>query len=274
MRAPPARLDGGYGPLLPLERWPGAPALKAALPDIRALLDRSEFIGVSNYARCGSLRCCCMRPALACCMQCCRMHALMHATPCNAPSAWLPGCVAAHVPHAARSAPADVAASHMEGPAVKMLAELGALGIDLAPRLASGQLRLLWNEFGLGGGVGACGDKPGTNASVGQFPWLGLVGVYNASLDPFKASPVARAYLRKYYAAALQLLAAGRGPRYKLDGAYLWSVGSWDVQGIHTASAEWNTSVEQGDWPVTHGYGDAEVIRAIRAHNARVNGGR
>lgn len=49
--SPLAALDGGYGPLLPLDRWPNVERLKAVLPDVRKLLEASDFIGVSNYAR-------------------------------------------------------------------------------------------------------------------------------------------------------------------------------------------------------------------------------
>lgn len=66
----------------------------------------------------------------------------------------------------------------------------------------------------------------------------------------------------------LQVLSTG-GIDYKVDAAYIWNVGSWDVQGIHTASAKWNTTVIQGDWPVQNGYADAGVIAAIRTHNAK-----
>lgn len=66
-----------------------------------------------------------------------------------------------------------------------------------------------------------------------------------------------------------QVLSAGGVDGYKVDAAYIWSVGSWDVQGIHTASAKWNTAVQQGDWPVANGYADAAVTAAIKAHNAK-----
>lgn len=104
---------------------------------------------------------------------------------------------------------------------------------------------------------------------MGLFPWLGISGEYEPSIDPFKRDPTgkAQAYLQSYYDAALKVLAAG-GLQSKVDGAYLWSVSSWDVQGIHTASAKWNTALVQGDWPVRNGFADARVIAAIKAHNA------
>lgn len=48
---PMAAYDGGWGPLLPFEKWPNYAEAKKNLPDIRALLQASDFFGVSNYAR-------------------------------------------------------------------------------------------------------------------------------------------------------------------------------------------------------------------------------
>jgi hypothetical protein len=128
-------------------------------------------------------------------------------------------------------------------------------------------------QFGLGGGVGACNNVSGTGGSnLGIFPWLGISSSqYRSSSDPFKQSQAAQAYLRSYYKTALDVLSKGGVGGYKVDAAYIWNVGSWDVQGIHTASAEWNTAVAQGDWPVRKGYADAGVIAAIKAHNAKAS---
>lgn len=41
-------------------------------------------------------------------------------------------------------------------------------------------------------------------------------------------------------------------------------------QGIHTASAVWNTDVDQRDWPVQNGFAVQEVIDMIKAHNKEV----
>jgi hypothetical protein len=125
-------------------------------------------------------------------------------------------------------------------------------------------------QFGLGGGIGACNNVTGTDpGNLGLFPWLGIsASEYSPAADPFKQNPAAQAYLRSYYNAALQVLSAG-GLKHKVDAAYIWNVGSWDVQGVHTASAKWSTAVQQGDWPVKNGYADAGVIDVIRAHNAK-----
>jgi hypothetical protein len=128
-------------------------------------------------------------------------------------------------------------------------------------------------QFGLGGGIGACNNVTGTDGNdLGLFPYLGIsTAEYSRSIDPFKQSPAAQAYLQKYYKTALEVLSRG-GVNHKVDAAYLWSVGSWDVQGIHTASAKWNTTVQQGDWPVQNGYADPAVTAMIRAHNAKAAG--
>lgn len=48
---PMAPYDGGFGPVLPFEQWPNYAEAKAAVPDIKALIAKSDFMGVSNYAR-------------------------------------------------------------------------------------------------------------------------------------------------------------------------------------------------------------------------------
>lgn len=44
-------LEGGFGPLLPFDSWPGAARIKAVRPDLKKLLAEVDFVGVSNYAR-------------------------------------------------------------------------------------------------------------------------------------------------------------------------------------------------------------------------------
>eukprot|EP00878_Enallax_costatus_P019655 GHUV01020738.1.p1 GENE.GHUV01020738.1~~GHUV01020738.1.p1 ORF type:complete len:247 (+),score=45.06 GHUV01020738.1:1913-2653(+) len=168
-------------------------------------------------------------------------------------------------------APANPQPSDLEGSTAKLLAEFKAMGINLDPYFLlssgrSGSKAFIWNEYGLGGGISSCGDTPGKDAKIGLFPWLGVTSSYNQKLDPFKQSAAAKAYLIKYYDSALKVLQSG-GVKYRVDGAYLWNVGSWDVQGIHPSSSVWNTSIEQGDWPVRNGFAVAEVIQAIKSHN-------
>lgn len=48
------RLEGGFGPLLPFEQWPGVARIKAVQSDLRKLFAAIDFVGISNYARCVS----------------------------------------------------------------------------------------------------------------------------------------------------------------------------------------------------------------------------
>jgi hypothetical protein len=48
-----APYDGGFGPVLPFEQWPNHAEAKSNLPYIKQMIDASDFIGVSNYARLG-----------------------------------------------------------------------------------------------------------------------------------------------------------------------------------------------------------------------------
>jgi hypothetical protein len=148
-----------------------------------------------------------------------------------------------------------------------------ATALSLACLRPTPLFSLVYLQFGLGGGIGACNNVSGTDGSnLGIFPWLGISSSqYSSSNDPFKQSQAAQAYLRSYYKTALDVLSKGGVGGYKVDAAYIWNVNSWDVQGIHTASAEWNTAVAQGDWPVRKGYADAGVIAAIKAHNAKAS---
>jgi hypothetical protein len=87
----------------------------------------------------------------------------------------------------------------------------------------------MFNEFGLGGGMSECGDTPGTDYKIGLFPWLGVTTSYEASKDPFKASPAAKSFLIDYYQAALRLLKTGGGA-WPVHHSYIWNCVSWDVQ--------------------------------------------
>jgi len=49
---PMAPYDGGFGPVLPFEQWPNYAEAKGNVPAIKELIAQSDFMGVSNYARC------------------------------------------------------------------------------------------------------------------------------------------------------------------------------------------------------------------------------
>jgi hypothetical protein len=167
----------------------------------------------------------------------------------------------------ARASNPTVTPSDIESSTQKIADEFTAMGIDLKTAL-KGKV-FMFNEFGLGGGMSECGDTPGTDYKIGLFPWLGVTTSYEASKDPFKASPAAKTFLVNFYQAALRLLKQGGG-KWPVHHSYIWNCVSWDVQGIHTASALWNTAVDQGDWPVKNGFAVQEVIDMIKTHNSQV----
>jgi hypothetical protein len=45
------RLEGGFGPMLPIDQWPGVKRIKAVQQDLKQLMATIDFMGVSNYAR-------------------------------------------------------------------------------------------------------------------------------------------------------------------------------------------------------------------------------
>jgi len=57
----------------------------------------------------------------------------------------------------------------------------------------------------------------------------------------------------------MAFLQAGGGPRYKVDAAFIWSVGSWDVAAIHPISTS-----DEGT------YADWEVVKWMRWLSSKV----
>jgi hypothetical protein len=167
----------------------------------------------------------------------------------------------------ARAPNPTVTPSDIESSTQKIADELAVLDINLQTAL-KGKV-FMFNEFGLGGGLSECGDTPGTDHKIGLFPWLGVTTSYDQNKDPFKKSPAAKNFVVSFYQAALTLLKRGGG-KWPVHHAYIWNCVSWDVQGIHTASAIWNTQVDQGDWPVQNGFAVQEVIDMIKSHNKEV----
>jgi hypothetical protein len=49
---PMAAYDGGFGKVLPFAQWPNHAEAVRNLPNIKKLIAASDFMGVSNYARC------------------------------------------------------------------------------------------------------------------------------------------------------------------------------------------------------------------------------
>ena len=91
---------------------------------------------------------------------------------------------------------------------------------------------------------------------------MGSFSCYTRASDPWQnflgvdAVVPARDYMRRWYGALMQQLAAG-GLTYKVSGAFMWNCVSWDVQGVYGCS-----SSKEGS------YADPGVVASIRMHNA------
>ncbi|KAI8463010.1 MAG: hypothetical protein J3K34DRAFT_159403 [Monoraphidium minutum] len=196
----------GFGPLLPLGRWPERARIEKALPAARRLLSSVDVLGVSCYPR----------------------------------------------------ASAQPRPRELEGCTAKMDEEMAAMGFDLRSWRRGAGKRLIWAEFGLGGGVSRCQDqRASTRAEAGLYPWLDVGYPWSAESDPW-AQPELRQYRRDWHAAALSLMADGGGS-YPLDGAFMWNIMSLDPQGIHPATTSGGGSFK-----------DDVISEAIRKHNAAV----
>ncbi len=68
------------------------------------------------------------------------------------------------------------------------------------------------------------------NASyVAIHPWSGVwpnSGQYERAVDPWK-KPQLKEYRRKFYDTLAKWAGAGGSPHYRIDGIYVWSVGTW-----------------------------------------------
>lgn len=121
--------------------------------------------------------------------------------------------------------------------------ELRAMGLD-----AGGRARV-WAEVGVGGGVSRCGDVRASDGDEAlRWTYLGVKFPYEPK---YALSAAAAAAMSSYYRALLNALAGGDGAP---AAAFLWNLVSWDVQGVSGGSS---------------GYEMADVVEAIRSHNAR-----
>jgi hypothetical protein len=146
--------------------------------------------------------------------------------------------------------------------------EAKLFGLDLAELTTTGGKELVFNEFGIGGGVSVTGDAPArTVEQASSYPFFGVYGPYTRKLDPWRnylppyVVSGTREYMHDWYRAASVWLQRKGGPTWRVDHAMLWSLNSWDVLGI---SVESNT--REGS------YRDAEAAAIVRAHNLKVRG--
>ena len=111
---------------------------------------------------------------------------------------------------------------------------------------------LRFTEIGLGGG-GFDKDYKLTVPSPAPegMAKAAFFGTADLEKNPWRSEPL-RAFRRQWHAAALDFLRT-QPAEWKVESAWLWSFGSWDVHGL-----------EQRD------FRDEEIVKWIRAHNDSV----
>lgn len=113
--------------------------------------------------------------------------------------------------------------------------ELKFWGIDLRQLVTGGRRDFLLSEVGLGGAQGD-GKTPARNAAeAAALPLSGIWAVYNRAQDPWQRQDM-RQYRRQWSKALLEYLGTPSVRRWPVDAAFLWSVGSWDLAGVHPIS--------------------------------------
>lgn len=139
--------------------------------------------------------------------------------------------------------------------------ELGFFGINLNDYLVKKNKPFHLTEQGLGGGQSDGKIAPNLawvakHPFWGAWPWIG----YTKSEDPWQ-NPAFMKYREQYYGLLSKWAQKGGGPNYRVDGIYVWSVGTWDVHGVHPVS-----SSAQGS------FASEKIMQEIRVLNAIVNG--
>lgn len=95
-------------------------------------------------------------------------------------------------------------------------------------------------------------------SSVAHHPLNGIWAVYNVAQDPW-AKKTFKDYRRQYYQSLIGWLYQGGGPDWPITAAFVWSVGSFDVAGVHPIS----TSNEGS-------YADQTTVQSMTWLSARV----
>ncbi|KAF6266260.1 hypothetical protein COO60DRAFT_1669582 [Scenedesmus sp. NREL 46B-D3] len=97
--------------------------------------------------------------------------------------------------------------------------EMLEFGIDIAKLTTEGGKELVFNEFGVGGGISPSGDQPArTSEQAAESPFFGVYGGYTRKTDPWRNSlPLTvlsdtRQYLEVWYRAAALWLKRKGGP--------------------------------------------------------------
>lgn len=136
--------------------------------------------------------------------------------------------------------------------------ELAHWGINLKDLITRGGKDFLFSEVGLGGGDPNNQRAASSLLELAMNPLNGIWAVYNTAQDPWRNADY-KLYRREWFKALTTFLYGGGGPRYKVDAAFIWSVGTWDVAAIHPISTS-----EQGT------YADWEIVKWMRWLTSKV----
>lgn len=155
--------------------------------------------------------------------------------------------------------PAELSLAAMEVSIQTAAFELKPFGIDLSTYLFAKNKQLIYSEQGLGGCERNAVAQTLDYVRIHPFSGLWPSGGYTTSVDPWKVEKY-RTYRRKLYQHLSQWAAVGGGPQYRIDGVFVWNVGTWDVHGVHPGSTN-NAGT----------YGDPVIINYIRQGKAVAN---
>jgi hypothetical protein len=140
--------------------------------------------------------------------------------------------------------------------------ELAFWGIDLRGLVTGTRRDFLLSEVGLGGAA-SDGKTPARNAAeAASLPMSGIWAVYNRAQDPWQRQDL-REYRRQWSEALLKYLGLPWTRRWPVDGAFLWSTGSYDIAGVHPISTS-----REGT------FADQQIMQSMRKLSTRVRGKR
>jgi len=101
-----------------------------------------------------------------------------------------------------------------------------------------------------------------TAAEAAALPLHGIWAVYNRAQDPWQL-PEMRRFRRHWSRLLIDYVGKPWTRTWPIDGAFLWSVGSWDLAGVNPMSTS-----REGT------FADHLVMTSMRLLSARVDGGR
>jgi hypothetical protein len=120
----------------------------------------------------------------------------------------------------------------------------------------------LLSEVGLGGAQSDSRTPARTAAEAAALPLHGIWAVYNRAQDPWQL-PEMRRFRRHWSRLLIDYVGKPWTRTWPIDGAFLWSVGSWDLAGVNPMSTS-----REGT------FADRLVMTSMRLLSARVDGGR